>query len=171
MSQSLTTHLIVPVVSADDAYATTRSLREYPHSEVTVVHTAKHVNLFRQTSVNTIENPRQLIAGYLYRAVARPAIVDYVEVGDEAEVFEITVTEDAPLAGKTLTEAGKANLLPDDVLIVAVERESQDESLNSPEKYSDQGEQSVNCSLGDGSGARTHGYLRTSRRSNSVAED
>ena len=94
-----------------------------------VVHNAEHMNLFRQISVNTIENPQQLIAGYLYRAVARPAIVDYMEVGDEAEVFEITVTENAPLAGKTLTEAGKANLLPDDVLIVAIERESQDKPL------------------------------------------
>jgi len=94
-----------------------------------VVHTAEHMNLFRQIGVNTIENPQQLIAGYLYRAVARPAIVDYMEVGDEAEVFEITVTEDAPIAGKTLTEAGNANLLPDDVLIVAIERESQDKPL------------------------------------------
>jgi len=94
-----------------------------------VVHNAEHMNLFRQIGVNTIENPQQLIAGYLYRAVARPAIVDYMQVGDEAEVFEITVTEDAPIAGKTLTEAGNANLLPDDVLIVAIERESQDKPL------------------------------------------
>ena len=94
-----------------------------------VVHNAEHMNLFRQIGVNTIENPQQLIAGYLYRAVARPAIVDYMQVGNEAEVFEITVTEDAPIAGKTLTEAGNENLLPDDVLIVAIERESQDKPL------------------------------------------
>ena len=94
-----------------------------------VVHNAEHMNLFRQIGVNTIENPQQLIAGYLYRAVARPAIVDYMQVGDEAEVFEITVTEDAPLAGKTLTEAGKTDLLPDDVLIVAVERKGEEKPL------------------------------------------
>ena len=94
-----------------------------------VVHNAEHMNLFRQIGVNTIENPQQLIAGYLYRAVARPAIVDYMQVGDEAEVFEITVTENAPIAGQTLTEAGNANLLPNDVLIVAIERESKDKPL------------------------------------------
>ena len=94
-----------------------------------VVHNAEHMNLFRQIGVNTIENPQQLIAGYLYRAVARPAIVDYMQIGDEAEVFEITVTEDAPLAGKTLTEAGKTDLLPDDVLIVAVERKGEEKPL------------------------------------------
>ena len=38
MSQSLTAHLVVPVANADDARATARSLREYPHGEVTVVH-------------------------------------------------------------------------------------------------------------------------------------
>ena len=103
---------------------------EFDISAITsVVHNAEHMNLFRQIGVNTIENPQQLIAGYLDRAVARPAIVDYMQVGNEAEVFEITVTENAPIAGKTLTEAGNANLLPDDVLIVAIERESQDKPL------------------------------------------
>ena len=38
MSQSLTAHLVVPVANADDARATARSLRGYPHGEVTVVH-------------------------------------------------------------------------------------------------------------------------------------
>jgi len=96
---------------------------------VSVVHNPEHMNLFRQIGVNTIENPQQLIAGHLYRAVARPAIVDYMRIGEEAEVFEITVTEDAPIAGKTLTEAGEEGLLSDDMLIVAVGRESEDRPL------------------------------------------
>ncbi|MFD1598804.1 potassium channel family protein [Halobellus rarus] len=94
-----------------------------------VVHSAEHMNLFRQIGVNTIENPQQLIAGHLYRAVARPAIVDYMRIGEEAEVFEITVTEDAPIAGKTLTEAGEEGILSDDVLIVAIGRDSEDKPL------------------------------------------
>jgi trk system potassium uptake protein TrkA len=96
---------------------------------VSVVHNPEHMNLFRQIGVNTIENPQQLIAGHLYRAVARPAIVDYMRIGEEAEVFEITVTEDAPIAGKTLTEAGDEGLLSDDILVVAVGRESEDKPL------------------------------------------
>ncbi|MCU4716499.1 potassium channel family protein [Halapricum hydrolyticum] len=94
-----------------------------------VVHNPEHMNLFRQIDVNTIENPQQLIAGHLYRAVARPAIVDYMRIGDQAEVFEITVTEDAPVAGKTLTEAGKEGILSDDVLIVAIEREDNNKPI------------------------------------------
>jgi len=94
-----------------------------------VVHNPEHMNLFRQIGVNTIENPQQLIAGHLYRSVARPAIVDYMQIGEEAEVFEITVTEAAPIAGKTLTEAGEEGILGDDVLIVAIERQGQDKPL------------------------------------------
>ena len=94
-----------------------------------VVHNAEHMDLFRQIGVNTIENPQQLIAGHLYRAVARPAIVDYMRIGENAEVFEIGVTEDAPIAGKTLSEAGRADLLSGDVLIVAIEREGEGRPL------------------------------------------
>lgn len=93
---------------------------------VSVVHNPDHMALFRRIGVNTMENPQQLIAEYLYRAVARPAIIDYMRIGDEAEVFEITVTEDAPIAGKTLIESGEEGILPEDVLIVAIEREGRD---------------------------------------------
>ncbi|MBZ6493989.1 potassium channel family protein [Natrinema longum] len=93
---------------------------------VSVVHDPEHMNVFRQIGVNTMENPQELIAEYLYRAVARPAIVDYMRIGEKAEVFEITVTENAPIDGKTLIEAADDDLLPEDVLIVAIEREGED---------------------------------------------
>jgi trk system potassium uptake protein TrkA len=84
------------------------------------------MDLFRRIGVNTMENPQQLIAEHLYRSVARPAIVDYMRIGDDAEVFEVAVTEDAPIAGKTLIEANDEGLIPDDVLIVAVDRDGED---------------------------------------------
>lgn len=96
---------------------------------VTVVHNPEHMGLFRQIGVHTMENPQQLIAGHLYRAVARPAIIDYMRIGEEAEVFEMTVTEEAPIAGKTLNEAATSDLIPEDVLIVAIEREGQDRPI------------------------------------------
>lgn len=91
---------------------------------VSVVHNPEHMGLFRRIGVNTMENPQELIAEYLYRAVARPAIVDYMRIGEDAEVFEITVTEDAPIAGKSLVEAGEARIIPEDVLIVAIDRDT-----------------------------------------------
>ncbi|MFC6757350.1 MULTISPECIES: potassium channel family protein [Haloarcula] len=96
---------------------------------VSVVHNPEHMGLFRQIGVNTMQNPQRLIAEYLYRAVKRPSIVDFMRIGEQAEVFEITVEAGAPIDGKTLQEANEADLLGPDVLIVAVERESSDEPI------------------------------------------
>lgn len=96
---------------------------------VSVVHNPEHMSLFRQIGVNTMENPQRLIAESLFRSVDRPSIVDYMQVGDVAEVFEITVAEDAPIAGLTLIEADEEGLLDEDTLVVAVEREDSDSPI------------------------------------------
>lgn len=89
---------------------------------VSVVHDPEHMSLFDRIGVNTMENPSRLIAEYLYRAIERPSIVDYMRVGETAEVFEIVVADDAPVAGETLAEADAAGHFPDDLLVVAIER-------------------------------------------------
>ena len=93
---------------------------------VSVVHNPEHMNVFEQIGVNTMQNPQSLIAEYLYRAVSRPSIIDFMHIGEEAEVFEITVGPDAPIAGKTLREADEADLIGGQTLIVAVERDGED---------------------------------------------
>jgi trk system potassium uptake protein TrkA len=90
---------------------------------VSVVPDPDHMDLFRRIGVNTIENPQRLIAESLYRAVKRPSIVDYMRVGDRAEVFEITVTEDATVAGRTIREAADEGYLAPEMLVVAIYRE------------------------------------------------
>ncbi|ELZ26744.1 k+ transporter, NAD-binding protein [Halogeometricum pallidum JCM 14848] len=90
---------------------------------VSVVHNAEHMDIYRRIGVNTMENPQRLIAEYLYRAVKRPSIVDYMRIGEQAEVFEISVDEDAPIAGLTIEEAASSGHLDDDMLIVAIERD------------------------------------------------
>lgn len=91
---------------------------------VSVVHDPEHMALFRRIGVNTIENPQRLIAEYLYRAVKRPSIIDYMRVGERAEVFEIIVDAEAPVAGMTLKEADDEGLFGGDLLVVAIEREA-----------------------------------------------
>jgi len=95
---------------------------------LSVVHNPEHMSLFRQIGVSTMENPQELIAEHLYRSVARPAIVDYMRINEEAEVFEITVADDAPIVGKTLQEAAAGDL-SDDILVVAIEREGTDKPI------------------------------------------
>jgi len=92
-------------------------------SVISVVHNPEHMNLFRRIGVNTMENPQRLIAESLFRSVDRPSIVDYMKVGEVAEVFEIPVGDDAPIAGTTLVEADEEGLLDEDILVVAIERE------------------------------------------------
>jgi len=92
-----------------------------------VVHGAEQVNRFHQIGMNMIEDPRQLVAGHPYRAVAGPGAIDHMRVGGELEAFEPTVTGAAPIAGKTPAEAGNANLSPDGVSIGTIECESRDE--------------------------------------------
>jgi len=89
---------------------------------VSVVHNPEHMSVFEQIGVNTMQNPQSLIAEYLYRAVSRPSIIDFMHIGENAEVFEITVGADALIAGKTLRDADAEDLLGDQVLIVAIER-------------------------------------------------
>ncbi|WP_435067093.1 potassium channel family protein [Haloplanus sp. C73] len=93
---------------------------------VSVVHDPDHMGLFERIGVNTMQNPQRLIAEYLYRAVERPSIVDYMRVGEQAEVFEIDVAADAPVAGQTIRDADEAGLLGDDLFIVAIERADTD---------------------------------------------
>jgi trk system potassium uptake protein TrkA len=52
-----------------------------------------------------------------------------MRIGDEAEVFEIRVTEEAPIAEKTLKEAAQSDLFTDEMLIVAIEREGNDHPI------------------------------------------
>ena len=96
---------------------------------VSVVHNPEHMNLFRQIGVNTMENPQRLIAEHLYRAVKRPSIVDFLRIGEQAEVFEISVTATAPIAGMTLQEAAKEGFIGGDTLIVAIERNGDGEPI------------------------------------------
>jgi len=96
---------------------------------VSVVHNPEHMGLFRRIGVNTIENPQRLIAENLYRAVKRPSIVDYMRIGDRAEVFEITVDEGAPIVGHTIQEAANEGLIESDMLVVALERQGVDEPI------------------------------------------
>ena len=91
---------------------------------VSVVHSPEHMSLFERIGIHTMENPQRLIAEYLYRAVKRPSIVDYMRVGEQAEVFETVVEQDAPIAGMTIAEADSEGLLAADMLVVAIEREA-----------------------------------------------
>lgn len=91
-------------------------------SLVTVVQNPDHMNVFRQIGANVLENPQRLIAEYLVRAVQRPSVKDFMDLAGDAEVFEVTVVEDAPITNHTIREADEEDLLTEEELVVAIER-------------------------------------------------
>jgi len=50
------------------------------------------------------------------------AITDFQSIVGGAEVVEFTVSENAEIAGQTLEDANREGLLPDEVLVVSIER-------------------------------------------------
>ena len=91
-------------------------------SLVSVVNDANHTKLFRAQGVNVMEHPEEIVAEYLYNAVRTPKIKDFITMSGEARIFKATVSSDSSLLDTSLEEAKKEGLLPDHLLVVAVER-------------------------------------------------
>lgn len=92
-------------------------------SLVSVVQDPDHMSIFRQVGAHVLENPQRLIAEYLFRAVQRPSVVDFMDLGGDAEVFEVAIPDGAPILGVPLAEADQKGILGEDVLVVAIERD------------------------------------------------
>jgi trk system potassium uptake protein TrkA len=89
-------------------------------SLVSVVNNEESKTMFREKGANVVGNPNALMAEYLYRAVKRPMIRDFMSLGGHAEIFKIVLPEGAKIADKTLKEVK----LPRRVSIIAIERNS-----------------------------------------------
>ncbi|ELY82889.1 potassium channel family protein [Natrinema gari] len=92
---------------------------------VSSINDPQHMDLFGDLGVNIVESPHELNGQYLYRTVQRPAIRDFMEVGGGAEIFELTVEADAPIAGLSLINADSEGLLPQETVIVAIVRDGE----------------------------------------------
>ncbi|SEW23480.1 Lrp/AsnC family transcriptional regulator [Natrinema salifodinae] len=51
------------------------------------------------------------------------ALSDFISLTGNAEVAEVTIEDDAPIAGMTLAEAGDDDVLDDQLLVVSIERD------------------------------------------------
>lgn len=92
---------------------------------VSVVHREDDIGVFRQIGVHALEHPERVIAESLFRTVSVPSVQDHMRVGDGAEIYEIEVPSGAPIVGRTLREADEDGLIPDDLLVVAIERDGE----------------------------------------------
>ena len=101
---------------------------------VSSINDPEHMELFGDLGVSTVESPHELNGQYLYRAVQRPAIRDFMEIGGGGEIFELTVEEGTPIAGVSLVDADSEGFLSQETIIVAIVR---DGDLHIPRGESD----------------------------------
>ena len=90
-------------------------------SLVSVVNNPKHSGLFRKMGTNVMQNPEEIVAEYLYNSVKRPEIQDFITLTGGARIFKLTVSQESPIANKSLREAG-GKTLPESTLVIAIER-------------------------------------------------
>lgn len=88
---------------------------------VSAVSDPDHIPLFEDLGVNRVESPHRLSGEQFYRAVAQPHVRDFMSLGNGAEIAEVVLEAGAPLAENTLSDMDE-QLLPDDVILVAIER-------------------------------------------------
>lgn len=89
---------------------------------VAVVNDPRHQQMFERLGVHVLVDPEVIVARHLYYVVRQPSISEMVTLPGGAQVFEITVEENSPLVGKTLTEAGQAGLLREGLVIIFLKR-------------------------------------------------
>ena len=89
---------------------------------VSVVHDTENLPVFEKIGVTLIENPQRLIADYLYHSVRYPGVSDFIELDDDTDLVELTVTETAPMSGRHLEAANEDGTLPEGCLVVALKR-------------------------------------------------
>lgn len=90
-------------------------------SLVALVNNEESRPMFMEKGVNVVGNPSIITAEYLYRAVRRPLVKDFMTLGDRAEIFKIVVPPESKIVGKRVGDAG----LPKMVSIKAIERNSE----------------------------------------------
>jgi trk system potassium uptake protein TrkA len=90
-------------------------------SLVSLVNSEENKPMFVEKGVNIFGNPAAITATYLYRAVRRPMVQDFMTLGSRAEIFKISIPENVNVVGKNV---GKLKL-PRGVSVIAIERENE----------------------------------------------
>ena len=91
-------------------------------SIVSVVNDKEHAEFFRKLGANVMENPEEVVANHLYNAVKRPKVKDFTILSKGDQIFRLTVNEGSPLVGRTLADSSKRGVIPNTILLLAVER-------------------------------------------------
>ncbi len=87
-------------------------------SLVSLVNNEENEDMFIEKGVNIVGNPAAITAEYLYNAVLRPMVKDFMTLGNKAEIFKISIPNDSRVINKPVGNVK----LPRGVNIIAIER-------------------------------------------------
>lgn len=82
-----------------------------------------HLPLFEKLGVHVLADPEVLVARYLLNLTLLPEAADVTTLQDREQIIEIGLKPRSALAGRSLREVAEEDLLPEELVIVSVERE------------------------------------------------
>lgn len=112
---------------SDNLMAMVLGLQEEIATLVTVVNDRHHRRLFERLGVHVLLDPEDIVAQHLYGTLCRPEVEDSVSLPGGGLAFELVVSEDAPLVGRSLADAKKEGLLTRSVVVLWVRRRDAEE--------------------------------------------
>jgi trk/ktr system potassium uptake protein len=92
---------------------------------VSVVNQVHHRRLFERLRVHVLVDPEVIVARHLLNLALHPRAKDVAILGDQEQLFEVSVTKSSPLLGKSYSEIAARDDFPAETFMVAIEREQQ----------------------------------------------
>ena len=95
-------------------------------SIVSVVNETEHADFFRKLGANVMENPEDVVAQHLYNAVKQPKVQDFALLPQGAQIFRLQITEESPLAGRSIADSIQRGTIPEFIRVLAIARPDED---------------------------------------------
>lgn len=86
---------------------------------VSSVTNEEHIRLFKELGVSTVESPFRLNGQFLYRAVQKSSVKDFMDLGDGVEIIEFMISPHAQAVNKAIKETP----IPKECRVVAIKRD------------------------------------------------
>ncbi len=87
---------------------------------VSVVNQEESKPMYMEKGVKMVKSPNIVMAEHLYKSIKHPNVEDYMNVGDNVEIFRLPLSKNSKHSGKSIQKIG----LPDKSLVIAIERDN-----------------------------------------------
>ena len=92
---------------------------------ISTVNVEGHEPLFEQLGATILESPQRVVAEHLFGFLRYPEYEGIIPLVGGKHAFKLTLPEGSPLLGKPLVETVESGRLPEDLLIVLLQREDE----------------------------------------------